>query len=451
MKICESIGKVGVLVLFALFALVSCVPVNGGYGGYDDGPYSHGETRVPHVVGSQRHEAERILRDYDLRVGNVEYVSTNRRNLDGQVESQFPDAGRYVSQGTRVRLRVFQSDGHRPGDHRPPGQKPWKVEVPSLEGRELNEARDILRRNDLRAGRIEYRETREKKRDGRVETQYPKAGDRVERETEVRLTVYRYEKPGHPGSRPPDGGWDGGAGGHPPNFGQTAVPDLSGRTVDKAKQILRNSDLKTGRIDYVNTGDKRRDGEVGSQNPGPGASVKKGTAVSLSVYRYKGYEQSGELVKIPNVKNRPLDQARRILQESGLGVGAVTYKSASQRDQDGLVFMQDPTFGGRVVKGTRVDLVVYRFEGGHGGWRENGDHGKHDDGYSSKRDVVPNVVGSSLGEARRRLSGNGFDVGKINEARTTVKSRDGHVFKQAPPPGTKANRNASVDLWVYKF
>ncbi len=283
MKVYESIKNMVALSAFAIFVLVSCVPANGGYGGYHDGPHSYGETRVPSVVGSRQYEAERVLRKYDLRVGDVEYVNTRRKDLDGQVQYQYPKAGSMVSKGTRVRLGVYQSGDDRPGDLRPPENKPRKVEVPSLEGRSLNEARDILRRYRLLTGRIDYKETANKKLDGKVGSQYPRAGDKVAFGTQVGLSIYKYEKPG-PFGRGDDWG-----------------------------------------------------------------------------------------------------------------------------------------------------------------------RGRHDNGYFDRKSVVPDVVGLSLGEARRTLSGNGFAVGKINEARTAVKSRDGQVFKQDPPPGTKVNRNVNVNLWVNKF
>ena len=192
---------------------------------------------VPDVRHSSLETAARVLQDSGLKVGRVDDPeSTNRTGL---VERQRPDAGDVVNAGTSIRLSLGL----------PPG-----VVVPALVGQPLQDAKTALANAGLVSGPLEQLPS--DRPSGTVLTQNPQAGDSAARGSAVALGVAVL--------RP-----------------EVLVPDVVGRPLGEAEQMMVEAGLQVDRVDSV-----RRDqgaGLVSGQRPPGGAHAPRGAAASLTV------------------------------------------------------------------------------------------------------------------------------------------------------------------------
>ena len=416
--------KLMLLSAMGILILASCVPAgNGHYGGGGSRPY--GDTRVPQVTGRDLRDARNIIRDYDLRVGDIDYVKTDRRHLDGTVERQYPDSGRIVSAGTRVSLNVYRYEKY--DHHEPPPHGGGRTEVPRVVGSRLDDARDMLRRNDLQTGGISRVQTNHRHLDGKVESQNPGPGVRVAKGTSVRLSVYEFEEYHKP---------------HKPDKPQDTVrvPHVRNTSLQSARRVLESNRLRVGRVEYRSTKQPQLDDMVFRQTPSEKSYAQAGSTVDLQVYRYERHAPPpADMVTAPRVLGMDLERAKQTIQRQRLQVGKIDFSDTNRRDLHNRVESQSPGPGARLKAGDRIGLKVYRYKGSHG-------HGGDQNDF-----VVPNVIGKRRGQAENILTSIGLRVGRIQKAATAVKSQNQVVFKQDPAPGRKASRNRSVDLWIYEF
>jgi len=96
-------------------------------------------------------------------------------------------------------------------------------------------------------------------------------------------------------------------------------------------------------------------GTVLRQDPGSGKQVDKGSTVKLVVAK------APPAVDVPDVVDQSEDDARQALRDAGFEV-RVRRETVDTLDQDGTVIDQDPAGGEQLKKGSRVTLVVGRFE-----------------------------------------------------------------------------------------
>ncbi|KJY39681.1 serine/threonine protein kinase, partial [Streptomyces sp. NRRL S-444] len=133
-----------------------------------------------------------------------------------------------------------------------------------------------------------------------------------------------------------------------------------------------------------------------------------------------------EVVVVPDVKGRPLDDAKAELTKSGLAPGLVT-QAFSQDVAQGSVISTDPTGGQKRSPDTAVAIVV-----------------------SKGRPVqVPNVAGRPLDQARAALQDAGL---KVETAADQVNSPfpAGTVANQSIGAGAQAATGDTVTLTVSK-
>ncbi|MER5477947.1 Stk1 family PASTA domain-containing Ser/Thr kinase [Streptomyces sp. NPDC002734] len=204
------------------------------------------------------------------------------------------------------------------------------------------------------------------------------------------------------------------------NSGQfTEVPPLLAKTEAQARDRLSESGLEVGDVSRRFSDTVER-GAVISTDPGVGERVRGGGAVSLVV------SSGPEVVKVPSVEGRPLDQAREALKDQGLKPGMVT-RAFSESIPKGSVVSTDPEAGTERRAGTAVALVVSK--------------GAPVD--------VPDVTGSELDEARSDLEAAGLKV-RIDPEEIHSPHERGQVARQSPEPGGRAGEGDTVTLTLSK-
>ena len=258
--------------------------------------------------------------------------------------------------------------------------------VPSVVGRAQAEAVDAVRAASLQPSVSETFD--EKVPAGQVVSVDPAAGRTVQRGTQVSLVV----------SKGPE---------------RYAVPPVVGMTLAEARARITEVNLKVGKVSEA-FNEKVPQGQVVSAKPGPGASLKKGTAVAMTVSKGR------KPIEVPDLTGKDAKGAARTLKELGLKVDAGTEENSDTVPTGGVI-RQEPR-DGTLFRGDTVRLVV------------------------SKGPVlvdVPNVVGQQVDEARRILEAAGFTV----DVRRALGGFFGTVRLQ-DPAGGQAPKGSTITVTI---
>jgi PASTA domain len=189
--------------------------------------------------------------------------------------------------------------------------EPELVVVPRLVGRRVEDVPVLLRDNDLVLGEV-------RGSGDVVASQNPVAGSRVTPGSAVDVTVRRREGP-------------------QPRL--VRVPQLVGRSISAASEAL-GKDLRLGQV--TGTGDV-----VERQNPVAGTMVRPGSAVNISLTS----RPPRELVAVPDLVNKSLDEARSIVPVARLVL-------ANDTGGEGTIASQSPSPGTLVPPGSEITIEL---------------------------------------------------------------------------------------------
>ena len=281
------------------------------------------------------------------------------------------------------------------GDAPPPGTSdgpPAKRKVPNLSGLPLAGARTLLAQNNLRLTETSAEST-EVVSPGLVFQQNPKAGTPVDAGTGVAVW---YSLGPH---RAP-----------PPIL----MPNVVGRTVGQAVELLRKPQLRLIKVDSVRASGGK--GIVDHQQPEAGTPVHPGEPVSLHV------TLAPVLLIVPSVVGMYTARARAVLEKSGFQLGSVTHVARGRADS--TVFEQTPGPGASAERGSPVDVEENTL-------------------IPPRKTVVPNLSGLTLDSASQLLSTDSLRVGRIGYR---DEGGDPRVMLQNPRAGAAAVVNQFVDV-----
>jgi len=201
------------------------------------------------------------------------------------------------------------------------------------------------------------------------------------------------------------------------------TPDVAGMTVAEAMDVLQDKGLYA-RKDKEDVSDETIPaGSVVRQAPVSGSVVKKGRAVHLTL------SEGGQLVYVPDVTGRNLQEVEIILTRASLSVGTVTgmYSDEVKRD---IIILQTPEAGQIARPQTLVDIVKSKGPASLMGFL-----------------VMPYIVGKSSAEASNTLKEIGFDVSEL-EIVINDNLLPGTVVKQEPSPGETLSDDSYIKLFI---
>jgi serine/threonine-protein kinase len=204
--------------------------------------------------------------------------------------------------------------------------------------------------------------------------------------------------------------------------GRYTVPRVVGLPFDQAKTVLDSARM------VAMQGDTRPDptyaaGTVTAQNPLPGAAVKEGRRVYLTI-------SGGEVpVAVPLLRGKSPRDARFALERNGLRLGELTY-DYSESFPENTIIDQSPRADVNVAKGTTVAVTVSR-------------------GRADQEITVPSLIGKTLTEAEKILQGAGLKVGIVT-SQPSFELLPNTIVDQFPRPGEHAKVGTEVDLFVVK-
>ncbi|MFD7787284.1 Stk1 family PASTA domain-containing Ser/Thr kinase [Streptomyces nojiriensis] len=204
------------------------------------------------------------------------------------------------------------------------------------------------------------------------------------------------------------------------NSGQfTKVPNLLGKTEEQARSKLSEAGLGVKGVNRKFS-DAFERGTVMNTDPPGGRRIRGNDAVTITLSR------GPEVVAVPNLKGRPLEEAKAELTQSGLAPGMVT-QAFSQDIAQGSVISTNPAGGEKRAPDTAVSLVV-----------------------SKGRPVpVPSVTGVPVDQATAALEALGLKAVTAPE-QVNAPFAAGTVANQSIGAGTQAAAGDTVTLTVSK-
>ena len=225
----------------------------------------------------------------------------------GTVIDQSPQAGDHVAKHTNVQITVSK------------GKE--TVEVPSVIGMSRDAAISALANAGLDPHAFDVASS---KPTGTVTAQDPTPGKVVEKGSRVRINV---------SSGPAD----------------VTVPSVVGLPFDQASAVLQGQGFAVSRKDVES--DRPKDTVV---DQSPSGSAPKGSTIQLSVS--KGPKES----TVPDVTSQDEASARSTLESAGFKV-SVQHQDVTDPGLEGIVLSQNPTPNSSAPQGSKVTIVVGRF------------------------------------------------------------------------------------------
>ena len=287
--------------------------------------------------------------------------------------------------GRRGRIRIVDASSDDWGHINVDDIRFASITVPNVISRDEATARGVLEARGLMVGTVEAVESRVAV--GRVLTQEPRAGARVEPGTPVDLGVAELER--------------------------VAVPDLVALGEADVDRRLAGAELTRGQVRREES--RQPDGTVVSQDPAANTRVPIETAVDLVV-------ATPVTVLVPNLLGRTGADAEQRLADAELDRGVV--RREESRQPEGTVLSQAPAASERVAIDTAIDLVV----------------------ATPVTVVVPDLVGRAVVAVDTLLRDTELQRGGT----TTEESREpeGTVLSQQPAARRRVAVDTDVDLVV---
>lgn len=195
------------------------------------------------------------------------------------------------------------------------------VDVPNVVGKQVSVAKNILEDKHLRVSTSEVTNTDVPA--GQVISQSPGSGEKVKEQRTIHLVVSK-------------------------GVGDITVPDLSGMTVEHARQRLKDLGLVVGKITQGSI-EGKPDNTIVAQSPSGDSKVSKGTTVDLVVNK-----PQTKKVKMPDVVGMTLKDARQVLGSNNIGVNQIS----GSVDEKAIVTEQSVKAGEEVNEGSSLNLAT---------------------------------------------------------------------------------------------
>jgi serine/threonine-protein kinase len=204
-------------------------------------------------------------------------------------------------------------------------------------------------------------------------------------------------------------------------FDNQAAANATVQVPDVVKQPQATAELRIRQVGLVpsvsqDKSDTVEQGSVISQSPDAQTSVAKGSTVKIVV------SSGAAAIKVPDLKGKTEQEARQLLGDLKLTVGAVTEEDDSKVAK-GKVISTSPAAGESVAPGSPVTLKV-----------------------SSGKVTVPQLVGKTQDQAFTLLSEAGLTP-KTTYQQTSA-APENTVLEQDQPVGTKVDTGSTINIVV---
>jgi beta-lactam-binding protein with PASTA domain/predicted Ser/Thr protein kinase len=227
------LAGIAVVVVVALVGFLVAKQLNSSSGGNNTAT----TIEVPDVVGKLQALAEEDLSKAGFTNVTVQQV-TSSEDKNGKVTEQDPVAKTQAAKTAAIVLKV--------------GSGPNTVDVPDVTGMSQNEARGALEAKKLQVGDVNVEDSPDVPK-GKVIRTDPANGESVKIDTTVNLYI---------------------------SSGSVDVPDVTDKTENQAKNILRKAGLK---VQIEREPSEAPVGRVTRTDPDPGSRAKEGSTVTVYI------------------------------------------------------------------------------------------------------------------------------------------------------------------------
>ncbi|MFF1814465.1 Stk1 family PASTA domain-containing Ser/Thr kinase [Streptomyces sp. NPDC058251] len=197
------------------------------------------------------------------------------------------------------------------------------------------------------------------------------------------------------------------------------APNFVSQTLKDAKKMAINSELKLSPTNKPC--EKEPKGNICSQDPAAGTTVKKGDTINVVV------STGAPKVAVPNVLDKTADEATQILEADKYQFKVKT-KYQESTGTPNIVLEQDPGLGDEVQKGSVINLTVSK---------------------KKKQSVVPDVTGKSCDQATQQMTQNNL-VGECTDVETNDPNLVGKVIQTVPAANAQADPGSKVSIQIGK-
>jgi serine/threonine-protein kinase len=261
---------------------------------------------VPSVVGQSLTVAQTRLQNDGFKVDVIRRTSDRPKD---DVIGQTPNPGVEVDKGETVTLTV--SDG------------PGSASIPDVAGQPEKQAISAVKKAGFKAKVT--RQSSDTVRSGVAIGTSPPGGTEIDKGKTVTIQVSTGPAP-------------------------VSVPDVVGEDRGAARSDLTNAGFQVTETEQESA---QTAGTVLSQSPSGGSKVARGSTVRIVVAK----EQQ---ITVPDVTGKSSEDAVNKLSDAGFSV-QVSRKDVAKPSEDDKVISQKPGKGSKQPKGTKVTIVVGRF------------------------------------------------------------------------------------------
>ncbi len=198
------------------------------------------------------------------------------------------------------------------------------------------------------------------------------------------------------------------------------VPDLTDRTIQEARTLLRDQGLILEEAAQRND-DRIAEGRVIEQEPAAGADIKLQRKVKVVV------SLGDKITAIPDMRGGAARKAQITLQQEGMRLGSQVY-IYTKREGENLVVGQDPYPGSSGIPERGISLLVSR-------------------GDRPLAYVMPNLIGRRQSEVIGFLSRAGLKRGPVRRS-PDHPAPQGTIIAQSPAAGYRIRHGDLVTLTI---
>jgi serine/threonine-protein kinase len=196
--------------------------------------------------------------------------------------------------------------------------------------------------------------------------------------------------------------------------GEVEVPNLVGKQIEEARNLLQQSKLGNAMAEEFSTDVPA--GFVISQTPAAGSVVKERREIKLEV------SKGPQLINVPILLGINIQKALETLGNLSLAAGRVEEREETGQEP-GTVLWQNPSPPAQVGVGSYIDLAVAASKG--------------------KKVLMPDLSGMTTNEARLRLLSLKLKINDI-EDKYTSENPSGTIIGQMPLPGQEVSEGDGV-------
>jgi len=201
---------------------------------------------------------------------------------------------------------------------------------------------------------------------------------------------------------------------------KVAVPTFVGETLDSARTMATNSDLKLATTEK--TCENQPKGNICTQDPKQGTKVDKQTTINVVV------STGAPKVTVPSVIGDQFDDAKARLEGDEFGL-VVKKKEKESTEETGSVLDQTPVFGKDVERGSTITLTV---------------------AVEVKKSTVPDVAGKTCDEAKALMTENDLTGNCVTDTETDDPNLVNKVISTDPGIGNSVDKGSTVTIHIGK-